>query len=182
MFTPLIYTVSMAAWPGRSGGEGMGRYKFVKARSYKDYWIINELTEQCNEEGRDGRFRWCHTGGERTSLPFIETGTDARLVVSKDRHPKIVGFYAFDRAEKRLDVLYVVPRMRDKGIALDMVSDFAAMFPGESELHVLQPCLAVRRMLNKHFPGLFRAIEVESEESYIVHYNEEDLRSPGATW
>lgn len=161
-------------------GEGMGRFRFVKARDYKDYWIINELSEQCNEEGKDGRFRWCHPDGERTALPFIETGTEAKLVVTRDRPPRIVGFYAFYSADKRLDVLYVVPRMRGKGIALDIVNDFASMFPHESELHVLQPCLAVRRMLNKHFPGLFRAIEVESDDSYIVHYADEDLCSSRA--
>ena len=160
----------------------MGRFRFVRARSYKDYWIINELSEQCNEEGRDGRFRWCRASGERNALPFVEEGTEAKLVVTKERRPRIVGFYTFRSAEKRLDVLYVVPRMRDNGIALDMVNDFVDQFLDENELYVLQPCLAVRRMLNKHFPGLFRAIEVEREESYIVHYSEEDLRRPGAAY
>lgn len=160
----------------------MGRFRFVRARSYKDYWIINELSEQCNEEGKDGRFRWCHAGGERTALPFVEDGAEAKLVVTGERRPRIVGFYTFDSAERRLDVLYVVPRMRGKGVALEIVNDFIGMFPEGGEMCVLRPCLAVRRMLNKHFHGLFRAIEMEDGGSYIVHYSEEDLRFPGAVY
>ncbi len=160
----------------------MGRFRFVRARDYKDYWIINELSEQCNEEGKDGRFRWCHAGGDHVTLPFVEDGTEAKLVVTKERRPRIVGFYTFNSAELRLDVLYVVPRMRGKGVALDIVNDFLGMFPEDSELGVLRPCLAVRRMLNKYFHGSFRAIEMEGDGSYIVHYSEEDLRFPGAVY
>lgn len=158
----------------------MGRFRFVKASNYKDYWIINELVEQCNEEGKDGRFRWCYTSTGHVTLPFIDDRWEAKLAITRDRTPKIVGFYAYTSELKRLDVLYVVPRMRGRGVAAEMVANFARMFPRERELHVLRPCLAVRRMLNKHFPGRFRAVEVEREESYIVRYAEEDLGHPGA--
>jgi len=158
----------------------MGRFRFVKARNYKDYWIINELVEHCNEEGKDGRFRWCYTSTGHVTLPFIDDGWEAKLVVTKDGPPRIVGFYAYTSELQRLDVLYVVPKMRGRRVAVDMVDNFTRMFPRDAELQVLRPCLAVRRMLNRHFPGRFRAVEVERDDSYIVHYAEEDLGQPEA--
>jgi len=160
----------------------MGNYKFVKARTYKDYWIINELVEHCNEEGKDGRFRWCGAAGERTTLPYIELSDKAKLVVTNGRDPRIVGFYTYDAAQQRLDVLYVVPKMRGRDIALEMVEDFIAMFSEEKELYVLMPCLAVRRMLNKHFQGVFRAIEVDPQGPYVIHFADEDLSDPESMW
>lgn len=153
----------------------MGRFKFIKARNYKDYWIINEMVEQCNEEGKDGRFRWCYAPREHVNLPFIEPGTEAKLVITKDRVPNIVGFYSYESSSKRLDVIYVVPNKRGRHIALDIVDDFARMFRKEKELKVLNPCRAVRKMLNKHHPGRFVAVVTGGRGFMTIHYEEEDL-------
>jgi hypothetical protein len=153
----------------------MGRFKFLKARNFKDYWIINELVEHCNEEGKDGRFRWCYTGSERITLPYIEEGQEAKLMVTMDRFPKVVGFYSYDSQELRLDVMYVVPKMRGSHVGLDMVNDFRRMFPRERELYVLNPGRAVRKMLNKYHPGKFCAVVTERGSMLRTHYDEEDL-------
>jgi len=136
----------------------MGRFKFIKARNYKDYWIINELVEQCNEEGKDGRFRWCYSPRERINLPRIEEGSEAKLVITKERPPSIVGFYSYCSASRRLDVLYVIPSKRGRHIALDMVDNFLLMFSPNDEVYVLSPGKAVRKMLTKHHPGRFTAV------------------------
>jgi hypothetical protein len=157
----------------------MGRFKYLRARNFKDYWIINELVEQCNEEGKDGRFRWCYTPGLRITLPHIDKGTEAKLVITKDPVPKIVGFYSYDSREKRIDVMYVVPTKRNKHIGLDMVNDFLRMFPRERELFVLNPGRAVRKMLNKHHPGRFSAVMSDQRGMMRMHFEEEDLASTG---
>jgi hypothetical protein len=157
----------------------MGSFKFLNARNLKDYWIINELVEQCNEEGKDGRFRWCYASGPRISLPHIDEGTEAKLVVTKDKLPKIVGFYSYDSREKRIDVMYVVPNKRGNHIGLDMVNDFLRMFPRERELFVLSPGRAVRKMLNKHHPGRFSAVVPEAGTMLRMHFEEEDLAATG---
>jgi hypothetical protein len=155
----------------------MGRFKFNKARNYKDFWIINELAEQNNEEGKDGRFRWCYTPGEHPILPYIENGRAAKLVITKDKVPKIVGFYVYEPDLRRLDVLYVVPNQRERHVALDMVDNFMRMFPGEREFYVLRPCRAVRRMLNKHYLGMFRAVSSEVGGVHLIEFEEENLGS-----
>jgi hypothetical protein len=154
---------------------GMGRFRFVKARNYKDYWIINELVEQCNEEGKDGRFRWCYAPREHITLPHIDEDVEAKLVVTKDKVPKIVGFYSYTTLDKRLDVLYVVPNKRGHHIATDIVDNFLKMFPRERELYVLNPCRAVRKMLNKHYPGRFVAVMADGGSVHTLHFEEEDL-------
>lgn len=153
----------------------MGRFKFVKAKSYKDYWIINELVEQCGEEGRDGRFRWCYVKNEHAALPYIEHGTEAKLMVTKEKVPRIVGFYSYTSEAKRLDVLYVRPNWRGKRASVDMVNSFLRMFPREKELYVLNPCRAVRKMLNKHCPGRFRAVGSDAAGAPFLSFEEEDL-------
>lgn len=153
----------------------MGRFKFIKARNYKDYWIINELVEQCNEEGKDGRFRWCFAPRDHINLPRIEEGSEAKLVITKDKFPRIVGFYSYSSEERRIDVLYVIPSKRGRHIALDMVEDFMRMFHGGEGLLVLNPGRAVRRMLNKHHPGRFTAVMTGAGGTVRMHYEEEDL-------
>mgnify|MGYP005836689417 CR=1 FL=1 len=153
----------------------MGRFKFVRARSYKDYWIINELVEQCNEEGKDGRFRWCYTYTNHVTLPHIEDDCEAKLVITKDKWPKIVGFYAYSSYSRRLDVLYVVPNRRGRHAALEMVDNFVRMFPKGSDLYVLNPCKAVRRMLNRHYAGRFRAVGTNDAGFGFLSFDEEDL-------
>ncbi len=152
----------------------MGRFKFFKARNYKDYWIINELVEQCNEEGKDGRFRWCYAPREHINLPYIEPGTQAKLIITKDKVPRIVGFYSYDSDDRRLDVLYVVPKMRGHHIALDIVDDFLRIPPRDKQAKVLNPCRAVRKMLNKHYPGRFEAVVTRGREFITIHYEEAD--------
>ena len=156
----------------------MGRFKFIRARNYKDYWIINELVEQCNEEGKDGRFRWCYAPREHINLPRIEEGSEAKLVITKERYPKIVGFYSYSSKSRRIDVIYVAPSKRGHHIALDMVDDCIHMFRGCEELYVLNPGQAVRKMLNKHHPGLFAAVMTGGNGMTKVHFEEDDLVSP----
>ncbi len=158
----------------------MKRFKFIKARNYKDYWIINELVEQCNEEGKDGRFRWCYAPREHVNLPYIENGTEAKLVITKDDVPRIVGFYSYDSSAGRLDVLYVVPKQRGHHTALDIVEDFLRTSPQDRPAKVLNPCRAVRKMLNKHFPGRFEAVVTRGQEYMPMHYEDEDLACPSA--
>ena len=154
---------------------GMGRFRFIRASNFKDYWIINELVEQCNEEGKDGRFRWCYAPREHVVLPHIDEDCEAKLVVTKDKVPKIVGFYSYSSLDKRLDVLYVVPKRRGHHIATDIIDNFLRMFPREKELYVLAPCRAVRKMLNKHYSGMFTAVMVEGASMQTLHFEEEDL-------
>jgi hypothetical protein len=156
----------------------VGRFKFIKARNYKDYWIINELVEQCNEEGKDGRFRWCYAPREHINLPRINEGSEAKLVITKDNFPKIVGFYSYCSKSRRIDVIYVVPSKRGRHIALDMVADFTRMFHVSDELYVLNPGKAVRRMLNAHHPGRFTAVMAEGNGTIKMHFEEEDLVRP----
>ncbi|MDW5563305.1 MAG: hypothetical protein SA339_08775 [Methanomassiliicoccus sp.] len=156
----------------------MGRFKFIKARNYKDYWIINELVEQCNEEGKDGRFRWCYAPSEHINLPYVDEGSEAKLVITKDHFPKIVGFYTYTSSSRRIDVLYVVPSKRGRHIALDMVEDFMRGFRRGEELFVLNPGKAVRRMLNKHHPGRFTAVMTGGNGMTRLHFEEEDLTRP----
>jgi hypothetical protein len=156
----------------------VGRFKFIKARNYKDYWIINELVEQCNEEGKDGRFRWCYAPREHVNLPHIDEGSEAKLVITKDKFPKIVGFYSYTSKDKRMDVLYVIPGKRGRHIALDMVDDFLRMFRPYDELYVLNPGKAVRKMLNKHHPGRFAAVKTAGSGMIRMHFDEEDLVGP----
>lgn len=131
--------------------------------------------EQCGEEGRDGRFRWCYAKNEHAALPYIEHGTEAKLAVTKEAVPRIVGFYSYASDAKRLDVLYVRPNFRDKRASVDMVDSFLRMFPRERELHVLNPRRAVRKMLNKHFPGRFRAVGSDEVGASFLSLEEEDL-------
>jgi len=154
---------------------GMGRFRFIKAKSFKDYWIINELVEQCNEEGKDGRFRWCYVPREHVTLPYIDEDAEAKLVVTKDRVPRIVGFYSYSSRDKRIDVMYVVPKKRGQHIAREIMDNFLRMFPRERELYVLNPCRAVRKMLNKHYPGRFTAVMAEGDHVRTLHFEEEDL-------
>jgi GNAT superfamily N-acetyltransferase len=153
----------------------MGRFKFVKAKNYKDYWIINELVEQCAEEGKDGRFRWCYAKNEHAPLPYVEHGTEAKLVVTKEEVPRIVGFYSYSSEAKRLDVVYVRPNFRGKRVSLDMLDSFLHMFPGEKELYVLNPCRTMRKNLNKHCPGRFRAVGSGDIGASFLTFEEEDL-------
>ncbi|WP_019177822.1 hypothetical protein [Methanomassiliicoccus luminyensis] len=153
----------------------MGRFKFVKAKNYKDYWIINELVEQCAEEGKDGRFRWCYAKNEHAPLPYVEHGTEAKLVVTKEEVPRIVGFYSYSSEAKRLDVVYVRPNFRGKRVSLDMLDSFLHMFPGEKELYVLNPCRTMRKILNKHCPGRFRAVGSGDIGASFLTFEEEDL-------
>lgn len=163
---------------GKLGGDWVGRFKFVKAKNYKDYWIINELVEQCNEEGKDGRFRWCYAPREHINLPRIEGGSEAKLVITKDKCPKIVGFYSYSSKDHRIDVIYVVPSKRGRHIALDMVEDFMRMFRRYDELFVLNPGKAVRKLLNKHHPGRFAAVMTAGNGMKKMHFEEEDLVPP----
>ena len=159
-------------------GDGEGRFKFIKARNYKDYWIINELVEQCNEEGKDGRFRWCYAPREHVNLPRIDEGSEAKLVITKDRFPRVVGFYSYSSKDSRIDVIYVVPSKRGRHIALDMVEDFMRMNRSSDELFVLNPGKAVRKMLNKHHPGRFTAVMTGGNGMIRMHYEEDDLIRP----
>jgi hypothetical protein len=153
----------------------MGKFRFIKAKGFKDYWIINELVEQCNEEGKDGRFRWCYVPREHVTLPYIEDGTEAKLVVTKEKPTRIIGFYTYNSVDKRLDVLYVTPKMRGKHVALDITDNFVGMFPQSEPLSVLNPCRAVRKMFNKHYPGRFTAVVTDRYGYRATHYEEEDL-------
>ncbi|MBI0583603.1 MAG: hypothetical protein ISF22_05180 [Methanomassiliicoccus sp.] len=113
-------------------------------------------------------------------MPHIEPGTEAKLVVTKDASPAIVGFYSYDSSSKRIDVMYVVPNKRGRHIALDMVENFLRMFPRERDLFVLNPGKAVRKMLNKHHPGRFTAVMTDGEGMLRMRFDEEDLACPGA--
>jgi hypothetical protein len=49
------------------------------------------------------------------------------------------------------------------------------MFPKERELYVLNPCRAVRKMLNKHYSGKFSAVMADGASMQTLHFEEEDL-------
>jgi hypothetical protein len=49
------------------------------------------------------------------------------------------------------------------------------MPPRDLQAKVLNPCRAVRKMLNKHCPGRFEAVVTRGRGFITTHYEEEDL-------